>query len=135
MLEVIIKENPNYTINELGIVKSIKGKVIKPRLVSNYLVVFLGREGNRKTKKYRVHRLVANAFIPNPENKIEVNHKDRNRFNNVLSNLEWNTTEENNEHYINSYIKEGEEKSMERFKQIILNLPEDYPIRDLLNLL
>lgn len=49
-------------------------------------------------KKRRVNRLVAQAFIPNPDNKPEVNHKDRNKQNNLLSNLEWNTRKENIEH-------------------------------------
>lgn len=52
--------------------------------------------GNRK--KMYVHRAVATAFIPNPENKSDVNHIDGNKFNNMLSNLEWNTRKENMAH-------------------------------------
>lgn len=58
-----------------------------------YLRVFLSKNGKTYTKK--VHRLIAEAFIPNPENKPEVDHIDGNKTNNSISNLRWATSREN----------------------------------------
>lgn len=63
----------------------------------NMMTVILHREDGAR-KNMKVHRLVALAFIPNPENKKTVNHKDGNRLNNAADNLEWSTQEEQNIH-------------------------------------
>jgi hypothetical protein len=61
-----------------------------------YLRVYLYKNGKRK--HHKIHRLVAKAFIPNPNNKPQVNHKDGNKKNNSITNLEWVTDEENKLH-------------------------------------
>ena len=63
-----------------------------------YLKVGLMKDG--VYRKYRVHRLVAEAFIPNPNGCPEVNHIDGNKANNSFSNLEWVTSIQNQEHEI-----------------------------------
>lgn len=89
-----------YQINGVGQVYSVlKSKFlshgIKP---GGYAFVGLSR-GPGEKKSYRMaHRLVAEAFIPNPENKPEVNHKDGNKLNNSIENLEWVTRSENAVH-------------------------------------
>lgn len=96
-------KNYDYEINSEGIVRRISTQQIKkPYIIHNgYLAVQLNIEGKRKG--YLIHRLIAEYFIPNPKNKPFINHIDSNRLNNVLSNLEWCTHQEN---VIHSY-KQG----------------------------
>ena len=81
----------HYQVSNLSRVKSIKfGKerILKPVTDRHgYLLVSLWK--NNKQKTYKVHRLVAEAFIPNPYNLPQVNHKDENPLNNNVNNLEW----------------------------------------------
>ena len=63
---------------------------------NGYCEISLHKDG--KEKRYKVHRLVAQAFIPNELNKSEVNHKDGNKENNCVENLEWVTSKENSKH-------------------------------------
>ena len=84
-----------YAISTLGCVRNNKtGKILKTILDKyGYEQVCLFHDGNRYS--LTVHRLVAIAFIPNPENKPEVNHKDGIKYHNEISNLEWSTEKEN----------------------------------------
>lgn len=92
-----IKEYPNYDISNLGNVRNNKsGKIMRQSVKGGYCNIGLVHEKIKKTLK--VHRLVALNFIENPENKYEVNHKDKNKLNNNLDNLEFMTRKENNIH-------------------------------------
>jgi hypothetical protein len=92
-----IEEFPNYEVSSSGNVKNIiTGKVLKNSVKSGYYHVSLTNEKYKKT--LLVHRLVALAFIENPENKTDVNHKDKNKLNICVSNLEWMSRRENNIH-------------------------------------
>lgn len=79
----------DYEISNHGNVKSLKsGVIMKSRLTANgYLILNLSKNGNHY--RFLVHRLVAIAFIPNPNNLPCVNHKDENKLNNHVDNLEW----------------------------------------------
>ena len=82
------------------VTRAYKSCIIKQNNVSGYKFIGLYKGG--KLYQFYVHRLVAQAFIPNPENKPEVNHKDRNRHNNCVDNLEWVTAKENSQHLLHS---------------------------------
>ena len=86
-----------YEVSDLGRVKSLKhGKerILKPgKDRGGYLQVVLYKDG--KKKMLLVHRLVADAFIPNQNNLDTVNHKDEVKTNNVASNLEWMSQKDN----------------------------------------
>lgn len=86
-----------YMVSQNGEIFSIRSnKSIRPFVSSGYFQIELNRLG--KAKKYLVHRIVAEAFIPNPNNLPCVNHKDGNKLNNNVSNLEWCTFSENMVH-------------------------------------
>lgn len=81
------------------------GRKLKPGVhPKGYCYVDICNKGKRKSA--RVHRLVALAFIPNPENKPQVNHIDGNKQNNNVGNLEWVTNRENRIHALNNGLKD-----------------------------
>lgn len=97
-----------YQVSNLGNIKSLpkgNGNGYKERLLAlevvtknhtTYRRVTLSKEG--EVKRYQVHQLVAQAFIPNPDNKPAVNHIDNDGSNNTVLNLEWCTLSENMQH-------------------------------------
>ena len=98
-----------------AIYSTYTNKAMRQRKEKNgYLSVALLCNG--KKKQHSVHRLVAKAFIPNPENKREVNHINGIKTDNRINNLEWNTRSENNKHAFVAGLKKGTNKGVFRRK-------------------
>lgn len=106
-----IKDYENYEVSNLGKVKSLnynrtgEEKILKPRKDKDgYLYVGLYKSGKRKF--FKIHRLVATAYIFNPDDKPQINHIDCNRQNNCVENLEWCSLAYNTKHaYEHDLIK------------------------------
>jgi hypothetical protein len=103
----VIAEFPNYKIStDSEVVNMVSGKNVSISLHKHgFRVVRLWK--NNTTKLMKIYRLKALCFIPNPENKKEVNHIDGNRMNEDLSNLEWATPSENMVHAFNTGLTKG----------------------------
>ena len=100
MIPLIINgKNTNYLISETGqIYNSKTKKYLTGSIRSGYRMVKLTIDAIKKD--YCVHRLVAETFLENPNNLPQVNHKDRNKLNNDVHNLEWVSASENMNHVI-----------------------------------
>lgn len=99
--------NGEYQVSDTGMVKTTRsGKIMTPSVDQRgYLRVALYK--SNRNKRYKVHRLVAQAFLPNPEEKPQVNHKDGNKQNNTVCNLEWVTNNQNMSHARQNGLFEG----------------------------
>lgn len=93
-----------YTVDIYGNVFNADGKLIKQR-TNEWGYFDIGLSKNNKQSRFKVHRLVAQAFIPNPQNKTQVNHIDGNKKNNAVWNLEWVTPKENTQHSITTKLR------------------------------
>ena len=105
----LIDYSDTYFVSNLGRIKNIKRNIIMNQFENNgYLMVTLRKDGSKHN--YKVHRLMAEQFLPNPDNLPCINHKDRNRQNNLivlnndgtpnlsLSNIEWCSYKYNNDY-------------------------------------
>src|SRR5699024_2369537 len=123
----------SYLVSTLGRIKSkprlgTRGGILKElysRWQYNRVNLYKGGE----MKSFFIHRLVAKEFLPNPENKPQVNHKDGNKLNNALSNLEWVTQSENQLHAYETGlqkvdVKKAHEVRHEQTKRKVAKLDE-----------
>lgn len=112
----------NYQVSNFGRIKNKAGKMKIIQTTKNGYSQVLLWVGH-KAKAFYVHRLVAETFITNSENKLDVNHIDGNKQNNCVENLEWCTRSENLQHaYKNNLrVASNQKLSLEQVKQIKLN--------------
>ena len=118
-----------YEVSNLGNVRGVdrldpigrisRGKIFSTKATKNYITVRLSKCGNIKT--FRIHRLVAEAFIPNPDGKPCVNHIDGNKQNNHVSNLEWCSYSENMKHAYKNGLCEPQRKLTDEDIQEIIS--------------
>jgi len=132
-----------YKVSNKGRVKSLRREVafsfnrtriIKEKILvpsnhyKGYLYIRLCKFG--KIKIYKIHRLVGTMFIKNPKNKLQINHKDCNKSNNNVNNLEWNTNSENQKHaYKNkaNFSYKGENSHLSKLKEMdVLEIRKKY---------
>ena len=116
----VVKGFENYLVSSLGNVKTINGKLKKVVYDSKNDYGYVELWKNNKGKKFRIHRLVAETFIPNTLGKEQVNHIDGDKKNNCVSNLEWVTPKENIRHAIEndlSSIKYGSKNLASKLKE------------------
>lgn len=130
--------NEMYEVSNKGRVRSLdgvdkagrvhKGRILRQRTTPRGYAA-LQMHG----KDFLVHRLVAQAFIPNPENKPQVNHIDGNKLNNNVENLEWATSSENNKHRyaLNLHNQDGPKNpsakltavEVRKIRELLINTP------------
>lgn len=128
-----------YDVSNLGRIKSIgrlihqkadvyrNGRIMKPQKRGEYLGIKFSKDGVRKM--YLIHRLIAEVFIPNPDNLKEVNHLDGNKFNNAVSNLEWSTHKNNCIHardILKNTYKGEKHHSAKLKEQDVIDMINDY---------
>lgn len=103
-----VLEHPNYEVNNLGQVRhKQRRQILKPRS-NNSGYQYVNFKVNGKNTNFAVHRIVANAFIPNPNGYSEVNHINYDKNDNRVENLEWVSSSQNKKH---AYLKEENHKS------------------------
>lgn len=109
-----VKTLNHNNLRKNGRLDNRKGKILKPAIDKDgYERITLTKNGIRKS--YHVHRLVAMAFINNPNNKLTVNHKNGIKNDNRVENLEWNTQKENQQHKWNNGLANYKRNEMGRF--------------------
>jgi len=103
-----VQEHANYEVNQFGQIRHKKRKQILKSRGNNGGYQYVNFKIDGKNTNFAVHRIVANAFIPNPKGYTEVNHKDYDKTNNCVENLEWVSSTQNKQH---AYLKEKNRNS------------------------
>lgn len=118
-----VNNHPNWQVSDVGgLIRNRKTKELKSTYIQNKGYPMVSLDG----KRYLIHRLVAEAFIPNPENKPCVDHIDGNKLNADASNLRWVTYHENNSNPNTSWKNVRKEIPVERTGKVLQVYLKDY---------
>ena len=115
-----------------SVIQPIRTRIMKTKPLNTdklfYPIAALSRNGSQTL--VCVHRLVAEAFIPNPENKPQVNHKDGHKSNNYISNLEWATPKEDSAHAVRiGLIKTGQDHHLAKISNsVVRDIIKEYAL-------
>lgn len=128
-----IKSKDRYIYNKYNKSNTFyPGKILKLNQKRHgYLSVDLAKNG--KTKTMQVHRIIANTFIPNPENKPQINHINAIKTDNRVQNLEWVTAEENREHAKENNLYVGPNRKKVRCRQLNIIFESSYEAGEYIN--
>ena len=113
----------NYQVSNLGRIKNKKTCIIRTGMLNSkngYAKISMRRTSDGKNYSMFIHRLVAEAFIPNPDNLPQVNHKDGNKLNNTVDNLEWCSCFDNIMHAMDNNLSGFREKLLKRISKLVL---------------
>lgn len=112
---ISIRSYPQYVISSFGRIKNMKtNRILEYGKISGYDSVTLSNGGTQKT--FLVHRLVAQHFLKNPDNKPWIDHINGNKDNNHINNLRWCTASENNQNRANFKNKKSKYKGVSPIK-------------------
>lgn len=113
-----VLEHPNYEVNSKGEIRhKIRKHILKPRSNKGGYM-YVNFKINGKNTNFAVHRIVANAFLPNPNGYIEVNHKDYDKTNNCIENLEWVSSSINKKHaFLKQENRDSRAKGVNQFSK------------------
>lgn len=134
MIKKIKNYEDNYEIDDLGNIYSLprNGTIKEKKIISSKINKYGYKQchlmKNNKMKTFLVHRLVAQAFIPNPNKLPQVNHKDGNKSNNCVNNLEWVSVSSNTKHafdnnlggFRDSALRNLEKMNSNKYKKVLL---------------
>lgn len=125
-MEIWKAVNKDYNVSNTGKVYSVRRHIILKQVFNEFGYLVVGINHNLK----KVSRLVAEAFIPNPQNLPQVNHIDGNKSNNNVSNLEWCTAKENTNHAIETGLRDTAGKNNANVKLTEVEVREIRTLKD-----
>lgn len=133
-MKLTINELAPYFVTKQGdVIQEVKNKKLT-QFIDKYGYRGVNLKLKGEWKRYLVHRLVAKVYIPNPDNKPQVNHKDGDKTNNHVDNLEWCTNQENRNHAVLNLLHKHQKYSLKKDNVFLGNFNSSKEIAERFNL-